>query len=58
MDECCLRGDGEGGGWGAGRGRRERVTSFVGAVVAGVGVGVVKEEGAEDGASEDEVVVV
>lgn len=27
-------------------------------MVAGVGVGVVEEEGAEDGASEDEVVVV
>lgn len=39
-------------------GRGGLLTSFVGAVVAGVGVGVVEEEGAEDGPAEDEVGVV
>lgn len=49
VDGCYKTGEVERGG---------EVTSFVSAVVAGVGIGVVEEERAEDGAAEDEVVVV
>jgi len=58
---CRTEGGGrgeEGGGKEGGKVGAGRVTSFIGAVVAGVGVGVVEEEGAEDGAAEDEVGVV
>lgn len=53
---CWTEGEREGGGGGKVGGGA--VTSFVGAVVAGVGVGVVEEEGSEDRAAEYEVGVV